>query len=62
MQKKVRFVKTPLLKISVFKTIYIDIKFILSDKAFKGTVVNQALPSLIGGSLKITYSDIILRR
>ena len=27
--------------------------YILSDKAFKGTIVNQALPSLHGGSLEI---------
>ena len=26
----------------------------LSDKGFKGTVVNQALPSLHGGSVEIT--------
>ena len=28
-----------------------------SDKAFKGTIVNQALPSLHGGSLEITLTD-----
>ena len=27
-----------------------------SDKAFKGTVVNRALPSLYGGSLKIRFT------
>ena len=27
-----------------------------SDKAFKGTVVNKALPSLHGGSLEITLT------
>ena len=27
-----------------------------SDKTFKGTVVNPALPSLPGGSLKITLT------
>ena len=28
----------------------------LSDKAFKGTFINQALPSLHGGSIEITLT------
>ena len=30
--------------------------FTLLNKAYKGTVVNQALPSLLGGSLEITLT------
>ena len=43
-----------------FKTINIDIKCILDQRAFKGTVVNRKLLSLHGGSLEITLTVIPL--
>ena len=33
-----------------------------SDKAFKGSVVNLALPSLHGGSVKITLTEFLCPR
>ena len=43
------------MKINSLKEKNIDISFdTWSDKAFKGTVVNRALPSLHGGWLEIT--------
>jgi len=38
------------------KNMDICVTHTLSDKAFKGTYINQALPSLHGGSIEITLT------
>ena len=50
------FVEKPELKIISFKIFNINFKFINIFQTFKGAIVNRALPSFHGRSLKISIS------